>query len=180
MHGDAVSATGSTRTAPAADALPERLRVAFASCQRWEHGHYAAWRHVRADAPDLVLFLGDYIYEYASPRDSTGLARVHGLRLATTPGAAPVALHAPEGGTAICHRLEQWVAVQPDRAPHVQCHGAVAAAMQAVPAGPQIEPGAVPAAHPQLGAVDRRARALARTRTAALIGSCLRGPACSG
>jgi alkaline phosphatase D len=84
MHGDAVSATGSTRTAPAADALPERLRVAFASCQRWEHGHYAAWRHVRADAPDLVLFLGDYIYEYASPRDSTGLARVHGLRLATT------------------------------------------------------------------------------------------------
>ncbi len=84
MHGDAVSATGRTRTAPAADALPERLRLAFASCQRWEHGHYAAWRHVRADAPDLVLFLGDYIYEYASPKDSSGLARVHSLRLATT------------------------------------------------------------------------------------------------
>lgn len=83
MHGDAVSATGRTRTAPATDALPERLRLAFASCQRWEHGHYAAWRHVRADEPDLVLFLGDYIYEYASPKDSTGLARVHGLRLAT-------------------------------------------------------------------------------------------------
>lgn len=84
MHGDAVSATGHTRTAPAADALPERLRLAFASCQRWEHGHYAAWRHVRADEPDLVLFLGDYIYEYASPKDSSGLARVHSLRLATT------------------------------------------------------------------------------------------------
>lgn len=84
MHGDAVSTTGRTRTAPAADALPERLRLAFASCQRWEHGHYAAWRHVRADAPDLVLFLGDYIYEYASPMDTSGLARVHGLRLATT------------------------------------------------------------------------------------------------
>jgi alkaline phosphatase D len=84
MHGDAVSATGRTRTAPAPQALPARLRVAFASCQRWEHGHYAAWRHVANDAPDLVLFLGDYIYEYASPPDTTGLARVHALRTART------------------------------------------------------------------------------------------------
>lgn len=84
MHGDAVSATGRTRTAPAPQALPARLRVAFASCQRWEHGQYAAWRHVAGDAPDLVLFLGDYIYEYASPPDTTGLARVHALRTART------------------------------------------------------------------------------------------------
>jgi alkaline phosphatase D len=82
--GDATSATGRTRTAPAADALPARLRLAFASCQRWEHGHYAAWRQVVADAPDLVLFLGDYIYEYATPKDTTGLARVHNLRTART------------------------------------------------------------------------------------------------
>ena len=80
MLGDATSATGRTCTAPTADALPAALRLAFASCQRWEHGHYAAWRHLVADAPDLVLFLGDYIYEYASPRDTTGLARTHTLR----------------------------------------------------------------------------------------------------
>ena len=67
MLGDAVSATGRTRTAPAPGDLPGRLRIAWASCQRWEHGHYAAWRHVAADQPDLVLFLGDYIYEYATP-----------------------------------------------------------------------------------------------------------------
>src|SRR4051812_12663180 len=60
------SAAGRTRTAPAADAK-EPLRFAIASCQRWDHGHYAAWRDV-ADAPlDLVLFLGDYVYEYATP-----------------------------------------------------------------------------------------------------------------
>ncbi len=82
--GDAVSATGRTRTAPAPLDLPARLRMVFASCQRWEHGHYAAWRHAVDDAPDLVLFLGDYIYEYASPRDATGLARVHALRAAST------------------------------------------------------------------------------------------------
>ncbi|UCV00750.1 alkaline phosphatase D family protein [Acidovorax radicis] len=80
--GGATSAAGRTRTAPALGDLPARLRVAFASCQRWEHGHYAAWSHVVADAPDLVLFLGDYIYEYASPKETTGLARVHTLRAA--------------------------------------------------------------------------------------------------
>ena len=84
MLGDAISATGRTRTAPAADAMDAHLRIAFASCQRWEHGHYAAWRHLCADQPDLVLFLGDYIYEYASPPSTTGLARVHALRHAST------------------------------------------------------------------------------------------------
>jgi alkaline phosphatase D len=62
--GDATSDVGRTRTLPAPDAMAARLRVAYASCQRWEHGFYSAWRHVREDAPDLVLFLGDYIYEY--------------------------------------------------------------------------------------------------------------------
>ncbi|PVY55400.1 MULTISPECIES: alkaline phosphatase [unclassified Simplicispira] len=84
MLGDAISRTGRTRTAPLPGAMPRHLRLAFASCQRWEDGHYAAWRHLCTDTPDLVLFLGDYIYEYASPRDTTGLARVHSLRHATT------------------------------------------------------------------------------------------------
>ena len=57
------SATGRTRTAPAVDA-PATLRAALASCQRWEHGQYAAWRHVASQPHDLVVFVGDYIYEY--------------------------------------------------------------------------------------------------------------------
>lgn len=84
MRGDAVSATGRTCTAPAADAMANRLRVVFASCQRWEHGQYAAWRHVCADQPDLVLFLGDYIYESATPKNADDLPRTHGLRHART------------------------------------------------------------------------------------------------
>jgi len=84
LHGDAASPTGRTRTAPAADQMPARLRLAFASCQNWEHGHYAAWHHLAQDAPDLVLFLGDYIYEYTSPAHASGLARVQTLRHATT------------------------------------------------------------------------------------------------
>ena len=84
MHGDAVTPVARTRTVPAADALVARLRVAYASCQRWEQGHYAGYRHMASDQPDLVLFLGDYIYEYAMPSKPPArpLARTHTLRLA--------------------------------------------------------------------------------------------------
>lgn len=61
------SATGRTRTAPSAGQRGGALKFAIASCQRWDHGHWAAWRHLAGEAPDLVLFLGDYIYEYPSP-----------------------------------------------------------------------------------------------------------------
>ncbi len=64
MLGEASSPVGRTRTFPRPDAQPARLRLGYASCQRWEHGYYAAWRHMRAEQLDAVLFLGDYIYEY--------------------------------------------------------------------------------------------------------------------
>jgi alkaline phosphatase D len=57
------SPIGRTRTAPAPGAMPAKLRFAFASCQQWEHGYYAAHRDIASRAPDLVAFLGDYIYE---------------------------------------------------------------------------------------------------------------------
>ncbi len=63
MAGDAVSPIGRTRTAPAVGAMPDRLRFAFASCQQYEQGYFAAHRHMAAEDLDLVVFLGDYIYE---------------------------------------------------------------------------------------------------------------------
>lgn len=62
--GEAVSRVGRTRTFPAAGANAQRLRIAYASCQRWEHGYYSAYRHMLNEAVDAVMFLGDYIYEY--------------------------------------------------------------------------------------------------------------------
>ena len=70
------SAAGRTRTAPAPDAVAT-LEFAIASCQRWDAGHYAAWRHMAAEDLDLVLVLGDYIYEYATTR-SDAVRRVEG------------------------------------------------------------------------------------------------------
>jgi alkaline phosphatase D len=61
--GGEASATGRTRTAPLAGAKVDRLRLVFASCQNFEAGNYAAHRHIVEEEPDLVLFLGDYIYE---------------------------------------------------------------------------------------------------------------------
>ena len=62
--GDAVSPTGQTRTLPSSGSDIAHVRLAYASCQKWEDGYFSAWRHLRTDQPDFVLFLGDYIYEY--------------------------------------------------------------------------------------------------------------------
>ncbi len=61
--GKEISPIGRTRTAPAIDAMPERLRFAFASCQHFESGFFNAYYHMANDDLDLVVHLGDYIYE---------------------------------------------------------------------------------------------------------------------
>ena len=64
MVGNFVSPTGRTRTFPKPDAPVARLRLGYASCQKWEDGYFSAWRHMREENLDAVMFLGDYIYEY--------------------------------------------------------------------------------------------------------------------
>ncbi|EIZ77596.1 alkaline phosphatase D [Novosphingobium sp. Rr 2-17] len=75
IAGKEASPVGRTRTAPARGAQVDRLRLCFASCQKYEAGFYAAWRHVVAEDPDLILFLGDYIYEGAP--NSKDAVRLH-------------------------------------------------------------------------------------------------------
>lgn len=70
------SPTGRTRILPVAGALPEQLRFAFASCQKYEVGYYTAYEHMVREALDLIVFRGDYIYESADAKDA---ARPHGL-----------------------------------------------------------------------------------------------------
>lgn len=52
----------SGRTAPI-DPDADAFRFVAASCQNFETGFYAAYRDVVDWAPDLVVFLGDFIYE---------------------------------------------------------------------------------------------------------------------
>jgi alkaline phosphatase D len=60
-----LSRIGRTRTAPDPTLTLGRMTLAFASCQHWERGWYPAWRHLAEEDLDLVLHLGDYIYEGA-------------------------------------------------------------------------------------------------------------------
>lgn len=57
------SPIGRFRTAPAKDAVPARLRMAVASCQQWTQGLWTAYQHMADEDLDLVVHLGDYIYE---------------------------------------------------------------------------------------------------------------------
>ena len=62
--GGHVSPVGCTRTAPAPGSSPSSLRLAVASCSNFEHGWFTAYRRLAEDQPDLVVHVGDYIYEY--------------------------------------------------------------------------------------------------------------------
>jgi phosphodiesterase/alkaline phosphatase D-like protein len=57
------SPIGRTRTAPRGDAANARMRIAVASCQQYEHGYFLGYRHMLEDELDLILHVGDYIYE---------------------------------------------------------------------------------------------------------------------
>ncbi|MDQ3715732.1 MAG: alkaline phosphatase D family protein [Actinomycetota bacterium] len=66
---DEVSPVGRTRTAPAPGAQVSRLSFAFASCQSWSSGYYSAYRQLAEEDLDLVVHLGDYVYEGGIPAD---------------------------------------------------------------------------------------------------------------
>lgn len=57
------SPVGRTRTFPAPDDRPERLRIVLACCQKYRDGYYSAHEHIASLDLDVVVFLGDYIYE---------------------------------------------------------------------------------------------------------------------
>jgi len=73
-----VSPTGRTRTAVPAGVAGGTLAFAFASCQAWDSGYYPSYRHMAQEDLDLVLHLGDYVYE-------GGIAADGGYRRTPTP-----------------------------------------------------------------------------------------------
>lgn len=76
------SPIGRTKTAPAASASPEQLTFSVASCANWESGFFSAYADIAQRAQtgqlDYMVFLGDYIYEYAAGEYSGfGPVRLH-------------------------------------------------------------------------------------------------------
>ena len=76
-RGSSRATSTSTASAPTGRSAPRAVRrrrpraadalaFAFASCQQYEHGYFTAYKHMAQEDLDLVIHLGDYIYEYDS------------------------------------------------------------------------------------------------------------------
>ena len=86
----AVSQTGRTLTLPAGPV--ERFVVAACSCSNYPAGYFNAYRAMaQTDDIDVVLHLGDYIYEYEGGGYAS--ARARELHRASVPGHEVVSLH---------------------------------------------------------------------------------------
>jgi alkaline phosphatase D len=64
------SPVGRTRTLPVSLSAVDLFRFAFVSCQNWQAGFYPAYRHLAREPLDLVVHLGDYIYESGVDADA--------------------------------------------------------------------------------------------------------------
>ncbi len=112
--GDA-SRVGCTRTAPAAHAEVAQLDFVLASCQRWDHGLWAAWRDVAEQPPALVIFVGDYVYEYATPPGAAVVRRHEGATARTLDDyRARHAQYKSDPLLQAVHALAPWIVIWDD------------------------------------------------------------------
>ncbi|MFF5531650.1 alkaline phosphatase D family protein [Streptomyces cinerochromogenes] len=164
--GTQLSPTGRTRTAPHPHQRGGSLRVALASCQNWQHGYFTPYADMLAQDPDVVLFVGDYIYESAP--SATAVRRHEGkgepytlaqyrnryAQYKTDPDLAAMQANAPWVVTFDDHEVDNdWAGEtpqDPDKQPHDKFVTRLAAAFQAyyehmpvrataVPTGPHIQ-----------------------------------------
>lgn len=107
------SMVGRTRTAPAAKTKSDAFRLAVACCQDYQAGFYTAYRHMAAEDLDLVLHLGDYIYEGGI---AAGLPRLHNSAETTTLDAYRnrYALYKLDPDLQAAHAAFPWAAVPDD------------------------------------------------------------------
>ena len=111
--GGAESPVGRTRTLPSFGAHVDCLRFAFVSCQDWQNGLYPAYRNLAQEDLDLVVHLGDYIYEYAS--DPTAVRQHNGPEAQTLQGYRNRhALYKTDPHLQAAHRLCPWLVVPDD------------------------------------------------------------------
>jgi alkaline phosphatase D len=85
FSGDAASRAGRAMTSIPAGTPVERLRFGFVSCANYERGYFSAYRHLADENPDMVLFLGDYFYEYVEQNKPTVRTHSDGIEAATLP-----------------------------------------------------------------------------------------------
>lgn len=111
--GGEISPVGRTRTMPAADANPARLRFATASCQKYETGYYTAYEHMAGEDLDLVVHLGDYIYEKAI-KESAVRGPVMEQSFTLDAYRARYALYKSDPALQAAHAMAPWIVTWDD------------------------------------------------------------------
>jgi alkaline phosphatase D len=106
--GSETSPKGRTRTLPSAGTAADRLRFAFASCQHYEAGHFTAFEHLAREDVDLIVHLGDYIYEGAAREDQ--IRRHNGGEIITLDDyRARYALYKLDPALQAAHAAAPWI-----------------------------------------------------------------------
>jgi alkaline phosphatase D len=111
--GQYASAIGRTRTAPDSRSPLKKLSFAFASCQHYEAGYFTAYRHIVEEDIELIVHLGDYIYEGPTQQ---GRARLHnsGEILTLSDYRNRYALYRSDPDLQKAHALFPWVVTWDD------------------------------------------------------------------
>ncbi len=117
------SPVGVTRTAPDVAGETHALRMALVSCSNYTGGWFTAYRAIadRTDL-DLVLHVGDYLYEYGNGEDRYGPDELVGVR-DHQPATEIVslhdyrlrhALHKADPDLREAHRVHPWITIFDD------------------------------------------------------------------
>ena len=117
------SPVGHTRTAPDVPGEVHALRFALVSCSNYTGGYFTAYRAIaQRDDLDLVLHVGDYIYEYGNGLDRYGPDALIGKRDGT-PETETIdlegyrlrhALHKADPDAQAAHRALPWITIFDD------------------------------------------------------------------
>ena len=117
------SPVGHTRTAPDVPGEVHALRLALVSCSNYTGGYFTAYRAIAArDDLDLVLHVGDYVYEYGNGSDRYGPPALVGVRdhqpeteTITLEGyRLRHALHKADPDARAAHRALPWITIFDD------------------------------------------------------------------
>jgi alkaline phosphatase D len=118
------SPIGRARTTPTVDALPNSLKFAFASCQNYEQGLFTAYEHMLKDDLDLIIHLGDYIYEMGT--NQRALRKHVGPELMTVEDYRNrLAQYRTDSHLAAAHAAFPWLVTWDDHEFADNCAGAI-------------------------------------------------------
>ncbi len=121
--GSEVSPLGHTQTAPDIAGEVHALRLGLVSCSNYTGGYFTAYRELaRRDDLDMILHVGDYIYEYGNGADRYGPAALVGVRDGQ-PETETIdlagyrlrhALHKADPDAQLAHRKHPWITIFDD------------------------------------------------------------------